>query len=187
MFLTMVPLLLAATASPDPAWRSLWEQCRNETSPEVRLACYDALSREAGRAGVISPSDNAASATGSAFQLGREADSGDLTLTRALADGNVLAIGCASSITQLRLTLSRPWAGETVTSLLDGMTISDGWFVRNRGLLLESGRGLPAIETLKRWIGHRELVLSGADGDVLRIDLTGLGEALTPLRQQCRW
>nr|WED69478.1 type VI secretion system-associated protein TagO [Pectobacterium colocasium] len=65
--------------------------------------------------------------------------------------------------------------------------VSDSWFIRNRGLLLESGRGLPAIDALKRWIGHRELVLNGADGHSLRIELAGLGEALAPLRQQCHW
>ncbi|EHD20412.1 MULTISPECIES: type VI secretion system-associated protein VasI [Brenneria] len=187
MFLTMVPLLLAATGSPDPAWQRLWEQCRAETSPALRLACYDALSREAGRSGVISPPDGKAATAGGAFQLGREAGSGDLTLTRLLADGNVLVIGCASNITHVRLTLGRPWAGETVSALLDGVTASDNWFVRNRGLLLEFSRGLPAIEALKRWVGHRELALSDAQGNALRIDLAGLGEALTPLRQQCRW
>ncbi|MFC3395160.1 type VI secretion system-associated protein VasI [Brenneria rubrifaciens] len=182
MFLTMVPLLLAATGSPDPAWQALWEQCRDETSPQIRLACYDALSREAGHSGA-----DTKPATESAFQLGREAESGDLTLTRVLADGNVLVIGCASNITHLRLTLSKPWEGETVSSLLDGVKAPDNWFIRNRGLLLEFGRGLPAIDALKRWNGHQELALTGAGGYVLRIDLAGLGEALTPLRQQCRW
>ncbi|GKX48609.1 type VI secretion system-associated protein VasI [Pectobacterium carotovorum] len=186
MFLTMAPLLLATAATPDPAWQSLWEQCRNETASELRLACYDALGREAERSGTLSPqSDHAA--TGGTFQLGREADSGDMTLTRVLADGNTLVISCASNITHLRLTLSEPWAGESVTSQLDGVTVSDSWFIRNRGLLLESGRGLPAIDALKRWIGHRELVLNGADGHTLRIELAGLGEALAPLRQQCHW
>lgn len=186
MFLTMAPLLLATAATPDPAWQSLWEQCRNETASELRLACYDALGREAERSSVLLPqSDNAA--IGAMFQLGRETDSGDMTLTRVLTDGNTLVISCASNITHLRLTLSSPWAGESVTSQLDGVTVSDSWFIRNRGLLLESGRGLPAIDALKRWIGHRELVLNGAEGHTLRIELAGLGEALVPLRQQCHW
>ncbi|MEH2922783.1 type VI secretion system-associated protein VasI [Samsonia erythrinae] len=186
MFLTMAPLLLATAAVPDPAWQSLWEQCRSEKASEIRLACYDALGREAERSGTLSPQNDNATAD-QAFQLGREAESGDMTLTRVLADGNTLVISCASNITHLRLTLRQPWTGESVSSQLDGVSVSDNWFIRNRGLLLESGRGLPAIDALKRWIGHRELVLSGADGHALRIELAGLGEALTPLRQQCRW
>ncbi|MBI0544140.1 type VI secretion system-associated protein TagO, partial [Dickeya dianthicola] len=122
-----------------------------------------------------------------AFRLNREAANGDLTLTRTLADGNTLVISCASSITHLRLTLSQPWPGDNVASQLDGAGALDNWFVRNRGTLLEFGRGLPAIDTLKRWVGHRELVLTGEQDHVLRIDLTGLDEALAPLRQQCRW
>jgi len=54
---------------------------------------------------------------------------------------------------------------------------------------------LPAIEELKRWIGHRELQVRAdngtqaraANGVMLRVDLSGLKEALAPLRQQCRW
>ncbi|MEH0833031.1 type VI secretion system-associated protein VasI [Pectobacterium cacticida] len=186
MFLTIAPLLLATAAPPAPAWQALWEQCRNETAAELRLACYDALGREAERNGTLSqPHDK--SPRHDTFTLGREAKSGDVTLTRELSDGNMLVISCASEITHLRLILRAPWEEATVTSQLDGVTVPDGWFIRNRGLLLESGRGLPAIETLKRWIGHRELVLNGEKGHVMRIDLTGLAEALAPLRQQCRW
>ncbi|MGL6052164.1 MAG: type VI secretion system-associated protein TagO, partial [Aeromonas salmonicida] len=61
------------------------------------------------------------------------------------------------------------------------------WFIRDQGLLLEYGRGLPAIEELKRWIGHRELQVKADNGALLRVDLSGLKEALLPLRQQCRW
>ncbi|NAT76339.1 type VI secretion system-associated protein TagO [Dickeya dadantii] len=187
MMLTMVPLLMAAVGSPDPAWQSLWEQCRNETSPQVRLACYDALGRETERAGASPSAPNNGAAGENAFRLNREAANGDLTLTRTLADGNTLVISCASSITHLRLTLSQPWPGDNVSSQLDGASAPDNWFVRNRGTLLEFGRGLPAIDALKRWVGHQELVLNGEQDQVLRIDLTGLGEALAPLRQQCRW
>ncbi|GAB7216578.1 MULTISPECIES: type VI secretion system-associated protein VasI [Dickeya] len=187
MMLTMVPLLMAAVGSPDPAWQSLWEQCRNETSPQVRLACYDALGRESARANDPSSAMNHGGTGENAFRLNREAANGDITLTRTLADGNTLVISCASSITHLRLTLSQPWSGDNVTSQLDGASAPDNWFVRNRGTLLEFGRGLPAIDALKRWVGHQELVLNGEQNQMLRIDLTGLGDALTPLRQQCRW
>ncbi|MNC72776.1 hypothetical protein D3C75_1238770 [compost metagenome] len=64
---------------------------------------------------------------------------------------------------------------------------AQGWFIRDKGMLLEYGRGLPAIEELKRWIGHRELQVKAANGTLLRVDLSGLKEALLPLRQQCRW
>lgn len=182
MLLTTLPLLLASVAPPDPAWLALWEQCRAETTPEVRLACYDALSREGERAGAMTPPTHS-----DVFQLQRETGSGDITLSRQLAGGNVLVVSCASNITHLRLTLSAPWVGETVNAQLDGIPSADSWFVRNRGQLLEYGRGLPAIDTLKRWMGHQQLVLTDTEGKTLRIDLNGLGDALIPLRQQCHW
>lgn len=182
MLLTALPLLLATTGAPDSAWLTLWEQCRSEAASEVRLACYDALSREGERAGGISLAEK-----NDAFQLQREPNSGDMTLTRPLAEGNQLVVSCSSNITHLRLTLTMPWVGETVNAQLDGIRSADSWFVRNHGQLLEYGRGLPAIDALKRWMGHRQLVLSDASGKMLRIDLAGLNDALTPLRQQCRW
>lgn len=187
MLLTTLPLLLATAGMPDPPWLSLWEQCRNETTPEVRLACYDALGREAEHAGKVAAANVTHSATEGVFQLNRNAVSGDLTLRHPLANGNVLEISCVSNITQLRLILGKPWQGERIESQLDGVTVRENWFVRNRGLLLESGRGLSAIEVLKRWIGHREWVLSNANGEVIRVDISAVDEALRPLRQQCRW
>lgn len=182
MLLSALPLLLATTGTPEPTWLTLWEQCRSETSSDVRLACYDALSRERERVEAMSSAEK-----NNAFQLQREASSGDLTLTRPLADGNQLVVSCTSNITHLRVTLVMPWEGETVSAQLDGIRSADSWFVRSHGQLLEYGRGLPAIDALKRWIGHQQVVLSDASGKPLRIDLSGLTEALTPLRQQCHW
>lgn len=182
MLLSALPLLLATAGTPEPAWLTLWEQCRSETTPEVRLACYDALNRERERVGAMSTAEKS-----DAFQLQREANSGDMVLTRTLAEGNQLVVSCTSNITHLRLTLVTPWEGEAVSAQLDGIRSADSWFVRNHGQLLEYGRGLPAIDALKRWMGHQQVVLSDANGKPLRIDLTGLTEALTPLRQQCHW
>lgn len=182
MLLSALPLLLATAGTPELAWLTLWEQCRSETSSQVRLACYDALSREGERVRTMSPA-----AQSTAFQLRREENSGDMTLTRPLAEGNQLVVSCTSNITYLRLTLATPWEGETVSAQLDGIRSADNWFVRNHGRLLEYGRGLPAIDALKRWIGHQHVVLIDASGKPLHIDLSGLTEALMPLRQQCHW
>ncbi|WP_264372076.1 type VI secretion system-associated protein TagO [Aeromonas schubertii] len=99
--------------------------------------------------------------------------------------GATLSIACASSITRIRVRLDTPWQGE-VQGEVDGKPASASWFVRDGGYLLEFGRGLPAIDELKRWSAGRELILRG-EGAQLRVDLTGLGAALAPLRQQCRW
>ncbi|NEX83202.1 type VI secretion system-associated protein VasI [Aeromonas rivipollensis] len=192
-------LLAAGSAAPQLDMHG-WQQCRREPSPLVRLACYDALGN-----GAVSAAEGGApkSAAWQAIrdqEQGRTPDSppflrqsdegrGSETLTRPALRGATLAIGCVDSITHIRLRLDAPWVGEQVQIALDGSpgNSAQGWFIRDKGMLLEYGRGLPAIEELKRWIGHRELQVKAANGALLRVDLSGLKEALFPLRQQCRW
>ncbi|MGN4933462.1 type VI secretion system-associated protein VasI [Aeromonas rivipollensis] len=192
-------LLAAGSAAPQLDMHG-WQQCRREPSPLVRLACYDALGN-----GAVSAAEGGApkSAAWQAIrdqEQGRTPDSppfllqsdegrGSETLTRPALRGATLAIGCVDSITHIRLRLDAPWVGEQVQIALDGSpgNSAQGWFIRDKGMLLEYGRGLPAIEELKRWIGHRELQVRADNGVVLRVDLSGLKEALLPLRQQCRW
>ncbi|MGL4207139.1 MAG: type VI secretion system-associated protein TagO, partial [Aeromonadaceae bacterium] len=40
---------------------------------------------------------------------------------------------------------------------------------------------------LKQWLTHGELLLHSSQGPELHIELTGLAQALGPLRQACRW
>jgi type VI secretion system protein VasI len=198
--LGLLPLLLAAgSAAPQPDM-SGWQQCRREPSPLIRLACYDALG---GAADSVPDGGVAKSAAWQGIwdqELARTPESppfllqsdparGSETLTRPALRGATLAIGCVDSITHIRLRLDAPWVGEGVQLELDGSpsNSAQSWFIRDQGLLLEYGRGLPAIEELKRWLGHRELQVRADNGALLRVDLSGLKEALAPLRQQCRW
>lgn len=205
--LTLLPLLLASTATPQLDMAG-WQQCRREASPLVRLACYDALGsagEPAGESGAAKSTtwqaiwDQEQSRTPDSppFLLQSDPGRGSEILTRPALRGATLAIGCVDSITHIRLRLDSPWSGEKVQVELDGEPSSgaQSWFIRDQGLLLEYGRGLPAIEELKRWLGHRELQVRAdngtqarsANGVLLRVDLSGLKEALAPLRQQCRW
>lgn len=191
--LSLLPLLVSATTAPDPHWERLLQQCSQETVPQVRLACYDAIGRTSAPSSGASarPADwrelIATHADREGFVLNRDSAADSQTLTRRAVEGGTLTISCSSAITHLRLQLDNAWPGERIQARIDGEPTADNWFVRNRGMLLEFGRGLPAIEELKRWIGHSELLLSDDRGRTVRVDLTGLGDALKPLRQQCRW
>ncbi|MGY3966634.1 type VI secretion system-associated protein VasI [Aeromonas enteropelogenes] len=196
--IALLPLLLASgAAAPD---MKAWQACRQEPSPLVRLACYDAIGSDQAptneKGAARSPAWQAIWAQEQArtpqtppFLLVQDEGQGSVTLTRPALRGATLAIGCVDSITHVRLRLDTPWVGERVQIELDGQPsrASQSWFVRDQGLLLEYGRGLPAIEELKRWLGARELQVRADNGALLRIDLSGLKEALVPLRQQCRW
>lgn len=196
----LLPLLLATGNAVPPLDMVAWQACRREPSPLIRLACYDALGNEATPSGnkestkspawlAIAEQELARVPDSSPFLLRQDEESGTAVLTRPALRGATLAIGCVNSITHIRLRLDAPWRGESVEVALDGQATrsSQSWFIRDQGWLLEYGRGLPAIEELKRWIGHRELQVQAANGTLLRVDLSGLKEALIPVRQQCRW
>lgn len=198
--LGLLPLLLATgSALPSQDMASL-QACRREPSPLIRLACYDAIGNGLAQTSEGGASKSAAwqaiwaqeqarTPESAPFLLQSDAGRGSETLTRPALRGATLAIGCVDSITHIRLRLDAPWVGERVQIELDGQPSrnAQSWFIRDQGLLLEYGRGLPAIEELKRWIGHRELQVKADNGALLRVDLSGLKEALLPLRQQCRW
>ncbi|KFN20001.1 type VI secretion system-associated protein VasI [Aeromonas bestiarum] len=206
--LGLLPLLLATSGAVAPLDMASWQACRQEPSPLIRLACYDAIGNgltQTNEGGApksaawqaIWAQEQARTPDSPPFLLLRDEGRDSETLTRPALRGATLAIGCVDSITHIRLRLDTPWAGEKVLVELDGQPSagSQSWFIRDQGLLLEYGRGLPAIEELKRWLGHRELQVRvdngtqarAANGVVLRVDLSGLKEALAPLRQQCRW
>lgn len=198
--ISVLPLLLAASNTAAPLDMQHWQQCRLEPSPLVRLACYDSLGN-----GLVQTSEGEGSKSpvwqaiwdqeqtrtpdSAPFLLQQDADHGRVIITRPALRGATLAIGCVDSITHIRLRLDAPWSGAMVQIGLDGQsnTSPQNWFIRDQGLLLEYGRGLPAIEELKRWIGHRELLIRSDNDVLLRFDLSGLKQALVPVRQLCRW
>lgn len=180
-FLSMLPLLASALHPDAPAQDARFALCQKEPEAQVRLACYDALARARTLSG-------AADEAGDGFVLTQDSLSdGNLTLSRKASAGETFSVACLNQITHVRVRLTLPWDGETVTSMTDGVPASGNWFVRDRGHLLEFGRGLVAIGELKRWAGLRELTLTSDSGREVRIPLSGLGEAVKPLRQQCRW
>lgn len=196
----LLSLLLTSGTMAAPVEQAQWQACRQESSPLVRLACYDALGSEA-EPNVEQANTRSApwqailrqeagrSEESAPFLLQQDESAGTFQLTRPALRGATLAIACVNSITHLRIRLDVPWSGDQVKVALDGQAVRDdrGWFIRDKGWLLEYGRGLPAIEDLKRWIGHRELQVQAANGTLIRVDLSGLKEALQPVRQQCRW
>ncbi|WP_279461026.1 type VI secretion system-associated protein VasI [Aeromonas dhakensis] len=198
--IALLPLLLATSAAEISLDMARWQACRQEPSPLVRLACYDAIGNGAASTTegdspksaawqAIWAQEQARTPESAPFLLQSDEARGSETLTRPALRGATLSIGCVDSITHIRLRLDQPWSGEKVQVALDGQPSagSQSWFIRDQGLLLEYGRGLPAIEELKRWLGHRELQVRADNGALLRVDLSGLKEALAPLRQQCRW
>ena len=208
-----VPLLGADASSLERVTQAQWLQCYDMRWPLRRLACYDDLAKRlaSAEARQAAPDDASSPAKAnrtaswqairaqermrtrdaSPFLLQRHDAEESLMLTRPAHQGGVLALVCSHSITQIQVQLDTPWLGARVQSELDGVSRSEesdgNWFIRDEGYLLEYGRGLPAIAELKQWLTHSELVLHSSQGPDLHFDLTGLAQALGPLRQSCRW
>ncbi|AIQ99823.1 hypothetical protein LG71_07915 [Pluralibacter gergoviae] len=178
-FLSLLPLLTSAFSPTLNADEPPFRQCQQESDAKVRLACYDALARYR-KAEDGSRQEHE-------YRLQTDPLDGDLTLVRQLDTATTFSVSCLNTITHLRINFTLPWEGQHVNTSVDGLPFEGDWFVRDRGKLLEFGRGLPAINALKRWSQSQEVILTSDSGRKVRIPLTGFGEALKPLRQQCRW
>ncbi|RLK51704.1 type VI secretion system protein VasI [Alkalispirillum mobile] len=179
--------------------------CAGVASRAERLACYDAL---------FPPNSDAAEPTSLESPLwqlaarqerGREqADAGlrvvedaDRVLLTAPALGTppprpTLVLACHNEITHFEIHLPEPAGVGRVdlTLRLGEARLRQTWRLRDGGRVLSGGRGLPAIETLRELLAGGTLSLQSNEShdlDGLRFDLNGLGEALQPLRAQCRW
>lgn len=103
-----------------------------------------------------------------------------------------LAISCVQSISRLQLITGQTIDANWVAVQLQGergSTIATPWQVMENGQLLDAGRGLPAIEQIKKLIGaHRIQVVSDhpvVDG--LLFDAQGLDALIDQARKTCRW
>lgn len=109
----------------------------------------------------------------------------------ALPPRPVMAVQCHNNITELSLMLAQPVADERIELAYRtaGGSHHQLWRVRDEGYVVSGGRGLPAISTLKELSRESqfELSASNAELDGLVFDLSGLAQALAPLRQACGW
>lgn len=203
-----LPLLILAWLAGSPAQADeaarLDEarQCAILDSRLERLHCYDALFRNA-----PAPADDVRPALWQAVldQEARRDDdafgllagvSGDEVLLTAPALGSVpprpvLVISCQESITRFQLHLPEALDAPRAALRLGGARgdLAQTWRIRDGGHVVSGGRGLPAIDTLRRLLDSGTLTLTSdlAPLDGLRFELGDLREQIQPLRDACRW
>ncbi|NER60160.1 type VI secretion system-associated protein TagO [Pseudomonas sp. MAFF212428] len=104
-----------------------------------------------------------------------------------------LAISCQSNISRLQLLLDAPLARHSaeIQLLLDGRAVSQArpWRVLEGGVVVDAGRGLPAVDLIKRLgSGSRIQVRSDeASLDGLLFDADGLAPLIKEERRACHW
>ncbi|MBF8224175.1 type VI secretion system-associated protein VasI [Halomonas sp. 328] len=211
MRLPTPPLLLAlplawlalSPAQADEAARLVEaRQCATLDSRLDRLRCYDALFQDA-----PAPADDALPALWQAV-LDQEArrDDDAFGLLAGIADDEVLltapalgsvpprpvlVISCKESITRFQLHLPEALDAPRAALRLGGARgdLAQTWRIRDGGHVVSGGRGLPAIDTLRRLLDSETLTLASdlAPLDGLRFELGDLRQQIQPLRDACRW
>lgn len=99
----------------------------------------------------------------------------------------VLALQCHNNITELTVMLPEPINRERVEVALGPERAY--WRVRDDGLVVSAGRGLPAIRIVQQIVGQPDARIhaEAQELDGLLFDLSGYAEAIRPLRQACGW
>ncbi|OZB20540.1 MAG: type VI secretion system-associated protein [Marinobacter sp. 34-60-7] len=99
----------------------------------------------------------------------------------------VLTLQCHTNITELTLMLPKPLDRERVQVAL-GEELAD-WRVRDEGLVISAGRGLPSIRTVLEVVGEADVRIAGGAPEIdgLLFDLSGFRDAIRPLRETCGW
>ncbi len=203
-------LVLAAPVVAEPAQLKAARDCVGESARLDRLACFDRVFNTpvnrnpapvAAAPGRQSPDWRQAYALESQRQPGDGAlyrnagvRGGQLVTIAALGavpPRPLLAVQCQNNITELKLMLPHALKRDRVrlTFVTAGASEQQLWRVRDQGLVVSGGRGLPAIRTVKRLAGGLQLQVSSPESrlDGLVFDLAGLNTRLKPLRKACGW
>ncbi|MDX1800615.1 MAG: type VI secretion system-associated protein VasI [Marinobacter sp.] len=202
----MTPSVLAASGQLDAA-----RECAHKPARLDRLACFDRVfqtpvnqrPRAAVKTRVPQPPDWRMAY---ALEAHRQPDDGALyrnagplrggQLVTLAALGAVpprplMVVQCDNNITELKLMLPRALNRDRVSLSFEaaGGQEQQLWRVRDQGLVVSGGRGLPAIRTLKRLSNRSQvqLVSSEPSLDGLVFDLSGLMTRIQPLRRTCGW
>ncbi|KNC89675.1 type VI secretion system-associated protein VasI [Trabulsiella odontotermitis] len=204
-----VPLSAATERPHDAAVLSKAMLCRNESSPLLRLDCYDsALSDDesqtpdqpAPKGGVAWLRAMAQEKTRddhtTAFIVTNSGGENPQVMLTTPAIGEtpprpVLMFSCIDNITRLQIALSSPLkSGEGNVSLKTDRNQYDvNWFIRENGYLLDASRGLAGIEEIKQLFGSETVTVSltGRSSPHLIFNIQGLAQEIEPLRKACHW
>lgn len=177
--------------------------CADETSRLERLSCYDDVFLTA----TASTDDRELPDLWYAIERqesGREDDdlgvivqtAGDDVLMSVPALGTtpprpIMVMACEKQITRFQLHLPEPVDNARVDLQLGthSASVHQQWRVRDGGHVINGGRGLPAIETLRQLLGANDVTITSdvPSLDGLRFDITDLRQLIQPLREACRW
>jgi type VI secretion system protein VasI len=211
-------LLLGAWAGQVPASMTPLRDCTTIVSSLERLACFDQAAGTPLLAPPVQakPFVDAASpliallhaneaqrqAQSVGFLMSIDTEHTGVPLQRVMISAPALVeqeprpylmISCQSNISRLQLLMGQPITRHSVKVqlLLDDQAVSQKrpWRVLEAGRVIDAGRGLPAVDVIKRLVnGGRIQVRSDEPQlDGLVFDAEGLGLLIEEERKACHW
>ncbi|HEM6841521.1 type VI secretion system-associated protein VasI [Providencia stuartii] len=204
----MTSLFVVTTASAEKtnpqALAQALSECRLESSQLIRLACYDQIMADSPAQTPFDPSQmGKAWRQAMEHEMQREDNSAGFLVTLPEA-GNypvimtipaigfapprpVMMISCIDNITRLQVALPRQQEAGSVMLTTDKTQFTADWFLRENGYVLESSRGIPGIDEIKRLLNGETLTLKLANNDRLTFNISGISTDIKPLRTACHW
>lgn len=102
----------------------------------------------------------------------------------------ILMLSCDNKISRVRLLLPKPLNIGRVDITVSGhLENTQSWLVDESGLILESGRGLPAIHLMRALVANQPISLRSNVASVngLKFSSNGLKESIKSLQKACDW
>ncbi|MGG4610584.1 type VI secretion system-associated protein VasI [Providencia sp. Me31A] len=99
----------------------------------------------------------------------------------------VLMLSCIDNITRMQIILPNKQDAGSVMVSTDKTQFTAEWFLRENGYVLESSRGLPGIDEIKRLLSGEKLTLKLTNNEKLTFNISGISQEIKPLRAACRW
>ncbi|CAG9297640.1 type VI secretion system-associated protein VasI [Celerinatantimonas diazotrophica] len=102
----------------------------------------------------------------------------------------ILMLSCDNKISRVRLLLPKPLnIGRVAITVIGHRENTQSWLVDESGLILESGRGLPAIHLMRALMANQPILLRSNVASVngLEFSSKGLKSSIKALQKACEW
>ncbi|KFC05297.1 VasI family type VI secretion protein [Trabulsiella guamensis ATCC 49490] len=204
-----MPLPAATTNTHDTDVLSKAMRCRSESSPLLRLDCYDSAFSDDGPQMADVPVAKGGVAWQRAMDQEKTRDDHTTAFISTNSGGDnpqvilttpaigetpprpVLMFSCVDNITRLQIAVAVPLKSGEGNVLLktDRNQYDVNWFIRENGYLLDASRGLAGIEEIKQLFGSESVTVSlpGRSSPHLIFNIEGLAQEIEPLRKACHW
>lgn len=115
---------------------------------------------------------------------------GENTGSDSLPPAPILMLSCIDNISRVELILPKSVEpGRVEISMIGGEKSRRRWLNDDSGTVLQAGRGIPAIQLMKKLLGSSTIILRSSlpEADGLTFNSQHLEDSIQSLRRTCNW